>query len=218
MAEPIFRGVIFDLDGVMFDTERLCLNGWKEAFGQTGYTAEPHIFIDIVGLSAEDTKSALLKHLPDEASFDQLKRLRDAYVTSYIEKYGLPIKPGLLELLAYLKTNGYGMTVATSTEREKVSFYFRKAEIENYFDRVACREMIERPKPDPEIYLKACEIMEARPDECLALEDSYAGIRAAHRAGVKPVMIPDLAAPDNTIKKIVYAILPTLADVITLLD
>jgi len=213
-----FRGIIFDMDGLMFDTEKLYFNAWIVAFKEKGYTIDPHLFMDILGFTIEDIKSIFLKFLDNEAEFYYLKGLRDEHVAKHLATYGVPVKPGLTELLDYLKAKQYKMTIATSSEREKASFYLGQTKVADYFDQIVCREMVERGKPEPEIFLKACEIIDIDPPECLALEDSPAGILAAYRAGVKPVMIPDLVKPDDTVKKITYAVVSTLADVIPLLD
>lgn len=150
--------------------------------------------------------------------FNALRKIRVDYVTDYIEKHGIPLKTGLFELLNYLKSNHYKITVATSTESEKARYYFENAGIANYFDGIVCGDMINRGKPEPDIYLKASEILGFSPNECLALEDSPSGVLSAYRAGMMPVMIPDLIQPDEETRKILFAEMPTLFNVIGLLN
>jgi len=214
----MIRGIVFDMDGLMFDTERLVIKAWNFAGKQKGYNITEDIVVRTLGLNAENTRHIFLEQLGNDFDYDAIRRVRIDYVTDYIEKNGIPIKTGLTELLDFLKSNHYKMTVATSTDKEKAKYYFQKANISNYFDEIVCGDMIERGKPEPDIYLKASEIIGVSPDECIALEDSIMGILSAYRAGMKPVMIPDIVKPNGEISKILYANLPTLLDVIKLLN
>ncbi len=136
----------------------------------------------------------------------------------YIERNGMPYKSGLFELLDYLQTNNYKITVATSTESAKVKYYFDKSGLNEYIDKIVCGDMVKKGKPEPDIYLKASELLGLAPADCLALEDSPNGILSAHRAGIRPVMIPDLIEPDDALRKIIFAEVPTLSHVIELLN
>lgn len=214
----MIKGIIFDMDGLMFDTERLVIKAWDFAGKQMGYSITKDIVIKTLGLNTENTRRVFIEHLGNNFDFYVFRKIRVDYMTDYIDKNGIPIKTGLIELLDFLKSNHYKMTVATSTEKEKTEYYFKKANISYYFDDIVCGDMIERGKPEPDIYLKASKIIDVAPNECLALEDSPIGILSAYRAGMKPVMIPDLVKPNEETNKILYAKLPTLFDVIELLN
>jgi HAD superfamily hydrolase (TIGR01509 family) len=214
----MIKGIIFDMDGLMFDTERLVIKAWDFAGKQMGYSITKDIVIKTLGLNTENTRRVFIEHLGNNFDFYVIRKIRVDYMTDYIDKNGIPIKTGLIELLDFLKSNHYKMTVATSTEKEKTEYYFKKANISYYFDDIVCGDMIERGKPEPDIYLKASKIIGVAPNECLALEDSPIGILSAYRAGMKPVMIPDLVKPNEETNKILYAKLPTLFDVIELLN
>jgi len=214
----MIKGIIFDMDGLMFDTERLVIKAWDFAGKQMGYSITKDIVIKTLGLNTENTRRVFIEHLGNNFDFYVIRKIRVDYMTDYIDKNGIPIKTGLIELLDFLKSNHYKMTVATSTEKEKTEYYFKKANISYYFDDIVCGDMIERGKPEPDIYLKASKIIGVAPNECLALEDSPIGILSAYRAGMKPVMIPDLVMPNEETNKILYAKLPTLFDVIELLN
>jgi HAD superfamily hydrolase (TIGR01509 family) len=214
----MIKGIIFDMDGLMFDTERLVIKAWDFAGKQMGYSITKDIVIKTLGLNTENTRRVFIEHLGNNFDFYVFRKIRVDYMTDYIDKNGIPIKTGLIELLDFLKSNHYKMTVATSTEKEKTEYYFKKANISYYFDDIVCGDMIERGKPEPDIYLKASKIIGVAPNECLALEDSPIGILSAYRAGMKPVMIPDLVKPNEETNKILYAKLPTLFDVIELLN
>ncbi|HZK70609.1 MAG TPA: HAD family phosphatase [Clostridia bacterium] len=214
----MIKGIIFDMDGLMFDTERLVIKAWDFAGKQMGYSITKDIVIKTLGLNTENTRRVFIEHLGNNFDFYVIRKIRVDYMTDYIDKNGIPIKTGLIELLDFLKSNHYKMTVATSTEKEKTEYYFKKANISYYFDDIVCGDMIERGKPEPDIYLKASKIIGVAPNECLALEDSPIGILSAYRAGMKPVMIPDLVMPNEETNKLLYAKLPTLFDVIELLN
>ena len=213
----MIRGIVFDMDGLMFDTERLVLEAWQVAGGQAGYTVDSSLVVQTLGLNAEDTKRVFMDALGPAFDFYSVRNTRDAHVRSRIGREGVPVKPGLAALLNFLKTNGYKMTVATSSEKEKAMLYFENAGIADFFEGIVCGEMIARGKPEPDIYLKACEILGVAPCECIALEDSPAGVQSAYLAGMKPVMIPDLAVPDEATEAMLFAKLPALTHVIRLL-
>jgi len=214
----MIKGIVFDMDGLMFDTERLSAEGWAFAGKQMGLNIAENIVMKTLGLNIENTERVFSKELGESFDFYAGRKIKADYITSYIEENGLPMKTGLIELLDYLTINQFKITVATSTERERAQYYFNKAGISKYFNQIVCGDMIERGKPEPDIYLRASEIIGVSPDECLALEDSPMGILSAYRAGMSPVMIPDLLLPDEGTASLLYAKLPTLLDVIELLS
>ena len=125
----------------------------------------------------------------------------------------LPKKPGVCELLEYLKTRGVKIGLATSTREKVVLKELKDGGILPFFDVIVCGDMVKRSKPDPDIYLEACSRLHVRPSECFAIEDSYNGIRAACRAGMKAIMVPDLAKPTEEMEKLAERILPSLHEV-----
>ena len=125
----------------------------------------------------------------------------------------MPLKPGIKELLVYLKENGYKVGVASSTREAVVSRQLVDAGLREYFDNLTCGDMLERSKPEPDIYLMACEKLGVKPEEAIAIEDSYNGIRSAYRAGVFPIMVPDLMHPDEEMRELAGQIFESLFDV-----
>lgn len=214
----MIRGIVFDMDGLMFDTERLAQQGWSYAGAQLGLDIPSELIRSIVGLDAEGSKRVFLDALDLNLDFAAFRKMRLDYVKDYIEERGVPQKSGLVELLEYLRRHQYRIVVATSTESARTNYYLKKTGLEHFFDAIVCGDAVVTRKPAPDIYLKACETIFTTPDECIALEDSPVGIVAAHRAGMKPVMIPDLIQPDEETKKLLFAQLSSLVDVIDLLD
>lgn len=214
----MIKGIVFDMDGLMFDTERLSVRAWSFAGAQAGYRITEELVARTIGLDLSISRRIFKECLGEELDFDALRKIKIGYSKDAIEKYGMPLKPGLRELLRYLKNNGYKAAVASSTEAARVAYYFEKAGITGFFDGVVCGDAVQNGKPAPDIYLRAGELLGLPPAECLALEDSPAGIVSAHGAGMKPVFIPDLVASDETAEKIAFAKLGSLFDVISLLD
>lgn len=214
----MIKAVIFDMDGLMFDTETLAVDAWSHAGREMELDIPRNIVIKTCGLNAENSKRVFFEYLGKDFDFYTCREVKLGYMTKYISDNGVPVKPGLIELLEFLKANDYRMTIATSTKKERAEYYLKTAGVLKYFDKAVFGDMIERGKPEPDIYLKAIEILGANPHECIALEDSPAGIEAAYRAGINPVMIPDLIEPDEQTSRMLYAKLPGLLDVIDLLN
>ena len=169
-----------------------------------------------MGLDIKNTETVFLSYYGNQFTFSKLRDIRNDYVERYIENNGVPIKPGLYDLLEYLGSSNYKYAVATSATKSRVERYFENAGLSN-IKKIVTGDMIERGKPEPDIYIKACELINLPPDECIALEDSPMGILSASRAGLKPIMIPDLILPDNETKQLLWSLLPDLYSVKDLL-
>lgn len=214
----MIKAVIFDMDGLMFDTERLAIEAWSHAGKKLGYDLKEELVYKTLGLDVKSTRRVFAECVGDGIDFEACMRLGGEYITQYVADNGMPLKKGLIELLNHLRSHQYRITMATSTVKVNAERYLRAANVIHYFDEIACGDMIKRGKPEPDIYLKAIEITGMAPEECMALEDAPAGILSAYRAGAKPVMIPDLTQPDEETSKLLYAKLPSLLEVIDLLD
>lgn len=191
----MIQGVIFDLDGLMFDTERMWASFWKPALEPLGLPYSEGLDEDARGTAGETMRAVLRKHFgPDcdtEAILDSLHAVADRAFSS-----PAPKKPGLDELLAYLKEKGIPMAVASSSREYVVRRHLKNGNIESYFDVVLAGGMVERSKPAPDIFLLAAEKLGVRPADCLVLEDSYNGVRAGHAGGFVTIMVPDLLPAD----------------------
>lgn len=211
------KGVVFDMDGIIFDTERLSMEGWTFAARQTGDGVTQAAILEAVGLDFANTRRVFEEHLGRKLDFGALEAQRLLYIERYIEEHGIPQKPGLLELLDHLQSRRCKTALATSTKSEKVRAYLRQAGLSGRFDAIVCRDDVSSPKPAPDIYLRAAERIGVSPESCLALEDSPSGVLSAYRAGLRVVMVPDLILPGAETKQYLFAEVPTLADVIPLL-
>ena len=159
-----------------------------------------------------------LSHFGEQFPIRAIIEERVKIAEAFIDLNGVPVKKGLYELLNYLKDIGLKTAVATSTSKQRALSLLRMSNVEKYFDYVLCGDEIEYSKPHPEIFLKVAEILDCLPERCIVLEDSEAGIIAAHRAGMLPIMIPDMKEPDEKTKRLVYRQLNDLIDVKLLLE
>lgn len=197
------RAVVFDMDGLMFDTERVCVQAWDYAGEKMGVGKAGFMVLKTLGMNAARTKEMWKKEFGDKYDAQELRNYTKEYMTGYYRQNTLPVKRGLYVLLEYLKKTGYKMAVASSSRYTEIREHLRDAGVTDYFMAVVGGDMISRSKPEPDIYLKACELLGEKPEDCYALEDSKNGLLAAHRAGCVPLMVPDLWEPDEEIQKII---------------
>lgn len=212
------QGVIFDMDGLMLDTEKLLAKYWMQAAQEAGFPMTLEHVLGIRSLAAVYAKPKLQGIFGDSFNYEAIRNRRRVLTAEYLQAYGIEKKPGLDELLRYLKQSGRKIAVATATDRERTDAYLRQVGVWHYFDAFVCGDMVTKGKPDPEIYLTACRELQLPPEVCMALEDSPNGIRSAFAAGCKAVMIPDLSQPEEELKPLLYACVDRLDDVIDLLE
>ncbi len=211
------QGVIFDMDGLMLDTEKLLIRFWMQAAQEAGFAMTLEHVLGIRSLSAVYAEPRLKGIFGENFDYQGIRARRRELTAEYIAAHGIEKKPGLDELLEYLSRNHYRAAVATATARPQAEAYLKQVGVYQYFSAFVCGDMVTKGKPDPEIYQKSSAALGLAPEQCLALEDSPNGILSAHRAGCRPVMIPDLTQPDPELHQILYACVPSLADVIQIL-
>lgn len=214
----MIEAVLFDMDGLMFDTERMYQKAWLQAGRQMGVPMEPEIVDRLRGRNREGCARVCREAFGEDFDFDAMRTACRALMARWIEEDGLPVKPGLYELLAELERRGIPAVLATSTTRDSAWGHLQRAKVDRYFLGAVCGDEVSHSKPDPEVFLKAAALAGKDPARCLVLEDSPAGVRAGAAAGCFTVMVPDLTAPDEELKKLADEILPGLRDVIPLLD
>lgn len=212
------KTVVFDMDGVLFDTERLCLNSWNSVAKKQGLEGMEKVFEQCIGLNANDTRTLILDHYGQDFPYDAFREEAGIWFWEYIEQNGLPLKPGVKELLSYLKNAGYRIGLASSTRKESVVSHLKRAEIIDYFSVIVTGDMVEHSKPRPDIYLMACEKLQVKPEDAYAIEDSPNGIRSAALAGMKPIMVPDMVMADAEMEQLCFKILNNLTEVMEFLD
>lgn len=211
------KGIIFDMDGLMLDTEKLYNRFWREAAAEFGYAMTYEHALIIRSMNPEICAATLKELLGKEFPYEEAKELRRKLMKEYVKIHGVEKKKGLDELLKYLKENKFKIAVATSSNRSRTEWYLTSVGVWEYFDEIICGDMVEKGKPEPDIYLTAAKRLGLFPGECVALEDAPAGILSAYRAGCHPVFVPDLDKADDDIRKIAEYIADSLLDVIIFL-
>lgn len=211
------RAIIFDMDGVLFDTERLCMQAWMAVAEKWGLPGMEEVFPQCIGLNSNDSRQVVFNAYGKDFDYPLFRRHAAEWFEDAINKNGVPVKPGVRELLEWLRESRYAVGLASSTKGESVRSHLSRTGLSDYFSAVITGDMVEHSKPRPDIYLLACERLNVEPEQTYAIEDSPNGIRAAHRAGMCPVMVPDMIAPDEEMRQLSYIILKDLTEVLALL-
>ena len=195
------KAVIFDMDGVIFDSERAVFRCWKALSEKYGFSDLETPYRRCIGVNAAATREIFLSFYGGDFPYDayQAEVSRD-----YHARYDggrLPLKPGIRELLRALRERSLPLAVASSTRTRVVSSQLRDAGLLGFFGAVIGGDQVTRSKPDPEIFLMAAAAVGAAPAGCAVIEDSFNGIRAAARGGMIPVMVPDMLPPDEEMRQ-----------------
>ena len=212
-----FKAVIFDMDGLMFDTERLLRRLWIQACKKFNINVSDDTFNKIIGLKKEDGRKILEKELGDKFNYQEVRNVRDNMYFEYLEKNGTPIKKGLKELITFLEENNIPKAIASSSKREFINILLDKANLSEHFPIIVSGDEIINGKPNPEIFLKASEKLKIEPNKCLVLEDSNVGVKAANTAGMEVIMIPDMLKINEENKEVILKSYDSLLDVIDFL-
>ena len=211
------RAVVFDMDGVLFDTEIVCMKAWIAVARMNGKSGMEEIFPNCIGLTANDSRRIVLKAYGEDFDYAGFRKQTSAWYHEYIEKNGLPVKPGVEEILGWLKTTKYIVGLASSSKRESVLNHLEQAGFRDSFSVVVTGDMVEHSKPLPDIYLRACRELGVEPKEAYAIEDSPNGIKSAYAAEMKPLMVPDMIAPDEEMQRMSHRIFKDLREVLAYL-
>lgn len=208
-----YKAVVFDMDGVIFDSERVVQEEWYQLFAELGIPDLEKIYYKCLGVNTAATKQIFWDYYGADFPVDTYK---EEVSRRFHEKYGdgkLPLKPGVRELLSFLNEKGILVGLATSTRYQVAEQEIRDAGILPFFTNLTCGDMVSKSKPEPDIFLKACENLCIHPEEAIAVEDSYNGIRSASRAGLTPIMVPDLMAPNEEMQELAAHIFGNLLEV-----
>ena len=206
------KAVVFDMDGVLFDTERLSTESWMRVAGKREIPGMEEVVTGCIGRNARDTREFVLEHLGQDFDYEGFMEEASVWFHERIEEDGVPLMEGVERILCYLTHNGYKVGLATSTRYESVMDCLKRAGLVDYFSVIVTGDMVEHSKPQPDIYLLACKKLGVDPAETYAVEDSYNGIRSAHAAGMKAVMIPDLLPPTEEMRELSCLICENLTE------
>lgn len=216
VRRPI-QGVLFDMDGVILDTEKLYTRFWQEAAQALGYPMTKEQALGMRSLNRGFGAEKLRSYFGPEVDYMQVRNLRVSMMNAFVAENGVEAKPGIRELLDALDAKGIPCAITTSSPVERVRQYLVPLGLFDRFQKICTGYEVPKGKPEPDIYLFGAESLGVPPESCLALEDSAAGILSAYRAGCLPVLVPDQDAPNAETLPRLYALADSLADVIPLL-
>lgn len=210
--------VIFDMDGVIFDSEHVCERCWQDYAQEYGLKDVKGMFHDCIGTTIEKTKEVVLRYQGADFPYEAFRQATSERFHEIESQEGLPVKKGARELLSWLRESGALIGLASSTRSQTVLRQLGAAGLADYFDVIVGGEMAQKSKPEPDIYLEACRRLQIRPDDAYGVEDSFNGVRALKAAGLFPIMVPDLLEPDEEMRAISGVILSDLTAVKTFLE
>ncbi len=206
------KAVIFDMDGVLIDTEKHLIRYWCQAGQEAGYPFTREHGLLLRSLAGEYAEPLLKEMFGQAFDYHQVRNRRKELMQAHLEQYGVEKKPGVEEVLDYLHQVGVQTAVATATDRSRATAYLQEIGVYDKFDRIICATEVPHGKPQPDVYLFACQELGYAPEECIAVEDAPNGILAAYRAGVPVIMVPDQSQPDAELEKLLYDKADSLAE------
>ena len=211
-------GVLFDMDGVILNSEKLYAKFWAAGCECYGYHMTYQQALGMRSLSAQAGQEYLSSLFGPDISYFQVRAKRIELMDAYIEENGIEAKPGIFQLLDYLAARNIPYAITTASPNDRIQNHLGRLGLYDRFPHICTAHEVKNGKPAPDIYLLGAKTIGIPPEHCLALEDSYTGILSAHRAGCLASIVPDLDQPGENIRSIAYAKLDSLADVIDLME
>jgi len=210
----IIDGIVFDMDGVIFDSENLCMKLWEELVIRHSISKDikPPMY-ESIGTNMQITTEIFKRYFGEDFPFEEYTEEIRTETRKYIEEKGIPLKKGAKNLIKSLKEAGFKIGLASSTRYPSVERNLKNADLFQYFDVIIGGDMVSKSKPEPDIFIKCMEELNIKSEETIIIEDSYNGIRAAYRAGAIPFMVPDMVAADEEMKKLSFEIFSDLDEV-----
>ena len=212
------KAVIFDMDGLLLDTEKLLVRFWVQAANEAGFPMTREHALSIRSLHRKFTVPYHKETFGEKFDYPAIRARRMELMEQHLNGNPPELKSGAEELLEYLNSQKIPAAICTATDYERTRDYLTRTGIFERFDRIVCATMVEYGKPRPDIYLYAAKQLGLEPSECAALEDSPNGVKSAAGAGCVTIMVPDLTQPDPETEGLIFASANTLADVIDIID
>jgi beta-phosphoglucomutase-like phosphatase (HAD superfamily) len=214
ITTPFFpAGAIFDLDGLMLDTERPAASAWARAARNLGWPVDEAVAVRTIGMDEPSSRAIIMETLGAGFPYDAVREaMRTIVIQEIGEAGGIPQRPGLTVLLDRLEALGVPLAVATSSQRNSALWKLRQGGILERFPVIVCGDEVQRGKPAPDIFLLAAERLGKRCEDCVGFEDSPAGLRALRAAGIRSVFVKDLVEPPPEVLKLVWRRCQDLAE------
>lgn len=207
------KALLFDLDGLIFDSEKVYYRCWKQAVEDYGYTISRETLLSLRSSDPTVARQRLESGIGAEGVYDQIRARRKEIMKPYLTQQEPELKEGVVQFLRMVHAlPSVRKAVVTQSRKNEKELLLRKAGLLELFDEVVSAEDVKRGKPFPDIYEYACRKLGLRPEECIAYEDSPNGIISAHDAGINAIMIPDMSQPDEELRQICFGVFPTLVD------
>jgi HAD superfamily hydrolase (TIGR01509 family) len=212
MNAAAIRAVVLDVDGLMLDTEGMSRDAWRRTLAEWGLAITDEQYLRLIGLTVPDVGKVMRAWYGAGIPYDEIYARKLALVDETIAAQGIPQKPGLAEFLSAVDSLGLRKAVATSTARDRALYKIRLAQVPGGFDAVAGGDEAVNGKPAPDLFLLAARRLGLPPANCLAVEDSDAGVMSAHQAGMRVVIVPDQKPPSPEAVAAAWKIVPSLTD------
>ena len=196
----MIKAIIFDMDGLMIDSERVTFECYQERLKDMNLTMDEEFYKTLLGKPIKGIYQRFYDVYGNDFPIENVIQDVHQLMAERFETEGVPVKKGLVELLHYLKDNNYKTIVATSSNRDRVDKILAQAKITEFFDDSICGDEVTKGKPNPEVFLKSCQKLGVNVDEAIVLEDSEAGIQASYDANIKVICIPDMKYPEKPFK------------------
>ena len=212
------RGLIFDMDGVLLDTEKIYFQCWKQSAREFGFIMQDETALAVRSCCSKYAEPFLKHKMGESFDYFRVRNRRRELVSQYIAEKGIQQKPGILSLMQFCKEQGILTAVATATSHDLAEKRLQLAGLNHVFSKIIGGDNVSCGKPEPDIYLQAAAELGLSPKECIAIEDSPNGIISAFSAGCSVIMIPDLTPPDSYLQPILCDIAANLQQVKTILE
>ena len=212
------RGLVFDMDGLIFDSEKVVQRTWYDVGKQIGIPDMGDYILHTLGFNKVKEKAYFREILGEEFPYELFTERTKERFYEIVDQEGMSVKPGARELIRYGKEHGLKLAVATSSREGYAVKLFQDAGIYDYFDGFVFGNMVTHSKPDPEIYQKACAAINLPAEACMAFEDAPAGVRSASAAGLTVVMVPDLVQPEEDVRNLAFQVCSSLTEAIPLVE
>lgn len=209
----MIKAIIFDMDGLMIDSERVTFECYQERLKDMNLTMDEEFYKTLLGKPIKGIYQRFYDVYGNDFPIENVIQDVHQLMAERFETEGVPVKKGLVELLHYLKDNNYKTIVATSSNRDRVDKILAQAKITEFFDDSICGDEVTKGKPNPEVFLKSCQKLGVNVDEAIVLEDSEAGIQASYDANIKVICIPDMKYPKKQYEEKTFNILKDLTEV-----
>lgn len=209
----MIKAIIFDMDGLMIDSERVTFECYQERLKDMNLAMDEEFYKTLLGKPIKGIYQRFYDVYGNDFPIENVIQDVHQLMAERFETEGVPVKKGLVKLLHYLKDNNYKTIVATSSNRDRVDKILAQAKITEFFDDSICGDEVTKGKPNPEVFLKSCQKLGVNVDEAIVLEDSEAGIQASYDANIKVICIPDMKYPEKQYEEKTFKILKDLTEV-----